>query len=701
MTSENPGETLTKIISRRWFTPLVAIVFLILALWVMTRAWDASLLDRFQFRQTQTALTADWIRKEGFHLAYPMPVFGPPWSAPMEFPLYQWLVAILADATGMSPVSAARTLGILFFLSALPAVYGLAKPVEPDPRRRLLIPAAILTAPVCLFYSRAFMIESCAAALSAWFLYAYVRSLELKGWRWTGITLVTGVLASLVKVTTFALFGIPAIIYTLYLVRKTTQPNPVGETRSGVLRLTLAAVVPAIPILAATVWWVSFSDAIKASNPIASMLTSKSLSEWHFGTLAQRLDPTVWKFIAHQWSIGAVSLWATLLLTAALPLIAGSYRRAAFLCAAGFFTGPLIFTNLFAIHEYYYYPAAFFAAAAAGIIIAGLLANPRFSAGLKAIAAVIFIGLQAAGFNADYATTLKHLPAPPPPMVDLVRRVTDKDDVVLIYGWDWNTLIPYYAERRAILMTPSREKDPAVLQEILARLKPGQVTTLVLQGERKHDAAFIKWCTGLLNLSSTPVAASPDGDVYCLPARTPLLKAQVSDRANLYPGVQFNFSNPLERPDPRLIYQKVNPAEYAPVASPAPFAVFNPWTIQVAELAGHPIISANAPSELHFHVPAGATHLEATVGLVEGAYTGKSGTDGIDVVIFELLPAGGRRILYQRYLNPVANPADRGLQTIKLDAIGPVSGALVFGLYPGPADNLSFDWGYWGKITIQ
>lgn len=686
---------------QKWFAPVIFGLLLCVGCWIMTRQWNASLLDRFQFRQTQTALTTDWMIKDGFHLAYWMPVFGPPWSAPMEFPLYQWVVAKLTTATGMSLVSAARTVGIFFFLSALPAVYGLAKLVEPDPRRRLLIPAAVLTAPVCLFYSRSFMIESCAAAFSVWFLYAYVRSLELKGWRWTALTLATGVLAGLVKVTTFALFGLPAIFYTLYIARKQIRGLAASEKQPALLRLAAVAIVPAVPILAATYWWVSFSDRIKISNPIASMLTSKNLSAWHFGTLAQRFDPAVWKFVAHQWSIGSVSIWATFLLALALPLIAASYRRAALVCTAGFFSGPLIFTNLFAIHEYYYYPAAFFAAAAAGIVLAGLLAASRLPVVAKIAWTLLFIILQAVSFNGDFAQTLKYPPAPPPPMVDLVKRVTGKENVVLVYGWDWNTLIPYYADRRAILMTPSREKDPAVLQEILARLKPGQVSTLVLQGERKQDAAFIKWCTGLLNLSSTPVAKSADGDVYCSPGQAQALKSELGENTNRYPGVEFNFNNPLERPDPRLIYQKPNPADYAAVANPVPFAVFNPWTIQVAEIAGAPGISANAPSELHFHAPAGIKRIEASVGILDGAFTGPGKTDGIDVVIFELLPSGARRVLYQRYLNPAANPADRGLQTITLDAVGAISGPIVFGLYPGPADNISFDWGYWRKIKIE
>ena len=286
-------------------------------------------------------------------------------------------------------------------------------------------------------------------------------------------------------------------------------------------------------------------------------------------------------------------------------------------------------------------------------------------------------------------------------MVDLVKRVTPPDNVVLIYGWDWNTLIPYYADRRAILMTPSRENDPAVLQEILARLKPGQVSTLVIQGERKQDTAFIKWCTSLLNLSSTAVAKSPDGDIYCPASQVQALKTEVEGKIALYPGVTFNFTNPLERPDPRLKYQKPIPADFATVTSPAPFALFTPWTIQVAEIAGQPGISANAPSELHFNAPAGAKRIEASVGILDGAFTGPGKTDGIDVVIFELLPTGGRRILYQRFLNPAVVPTDRGLQTITLNDIGSITGPIVFALYPGPADNMSFDWGYWRKIKIE
>ena len=49
----------------------LSLLLLAVALWIMTRGWDASLLDRYQFRQTQTALNAYGIQHEGFSLAYP------------------------------------------------------------------------------------------------------------------------------------------------------------------------------------------------------------------------------------------------------------------------------------------------------------------------------------------------------------------------------------------------------------------------------------------------------------------------------------------------------------------------------------------------------------------------------------------------------------------------------------------------------
>jgi hypothetical protein len=369
------------------------------------------------------------------------------------------------------------------------------------------------------------------------------------------------------------------------------------------------------------------------------------------------------------------------------------------LCLAGVLTGPLLFSNLYAIHEYYYYPSAFFVAAAAGIVLAGILETRRLGLPLKTAFLLVFAGLQAVNFNQEYATTLKHPPAPPPALVEMVRQATPEDGIVLVYGWDWNALIPYYAQRRAILVPRNREDDVDALESVLAKLGTDHVAALVMQGPHWHDQGFIKWRTNRLNLASSPAATSADGDLYIPSAAIAPLQAKLEGRT--YPNVQLDFSDHPERQDSRLVFQKVEPAQYAEVASPAPFALYTPWSIVVDRVAGQPAIIASAPSGIHFHAPSGSTRIEATVALNDASYTGPTPTDGVDVVIFELLPAGGRRVLYQRNLNPVAHPEDRGLQKISLENIGAVAGPLVFAVYPGPADNIACDWSYWGHIKIH
>ena len=161
---------------RDWPLFLVFVVLLGLALWFTTRGWHASILDRHEFRQTQTAISTYWIKEAGFHLNYETPLFGPPWSIPMEFPLYQWLVASTSSILGSGLESSARGVSLFFFFATLPAVYGLCGLINLAPSRRFLVLGVILTSPTYLFWARTFMIETTALCLATWFLYALVRA---------------------------------------------------------------------------------------------------------------------------------------------------------------------------------------------------------------------------------------------------------------------------------------------------------------------------------------------------------------------------------------------------------------------------------------------------------------------------------------------------------------------------------------------
>jgi hypothetical protein len=114
------------------------------ALGVLTLSWQASLLDRYEFRQLQTALGTFWLAQDGWQLAYLLPLFGPPWSVPMEFPIYQFIVAHLHTLTGYPLEQTGRLVGISFLFASLPAVFDFLAITGLRRSRRLIVLALIL-----------------------------------------------------------------------------------------------------------------------------------------------------------------------------------------------------------------------------------------------------------------------------------------------------------------------------------------------------------------------------------------------------------------------------------------------------------------------------------------------------------------------------------------------------------------------------
>src|SRR5205807_1591140 len=74
--------------------------------------------DRVGFRQAQTAVAARSLLEGSPWLAYQLPVFGPPYGLPIEFPLYQWITAFLVAITHMPLIAAGRIVSIICFLAS-------------------------------------------------------------------------------------------------------------------------------------------------------------------------------------------------------------------------------------------------------------------------------------------------------------------------------------------------------------------------------------------------------------------------------------------------------------------------------------------------------------------------------------------------------------------------------------------------------
>jgi hypothetical protein len=674
---------------------------LLLTLWITTRGWHNSILDRHEFRQLQTATSTYWLQADGYKLDYELPLFGPPWSIPMEFPVYQWIVATASKVLGTPLEQTARGVGIFFLLALLPAVYGLAGFFGLTPSRRLLVTAAVLASPTYLFYSRAFMIETTALCFSTWFVYALGRAVRDNCIRCAVGATVFAVLAALAKTTTFLVFLFPAGAFALWLWlprwRRRAEPTS---------RPWLGAVLAAVPVIAAVgiaEWWVKHSDRIKHSNPFSGFLTSTELVKWNWGTWEQRTSAEFWSVAWENIRTCVLGEVPLALMIISFALVTPALRRVAAGGVASFLAGLLLFSNLFFHHDYYYCANALLLLLAAGFLMAGVWDNVRLPLAARVLVVGLFFGGQLLTYSRGYAEHLRH-PAPEPPgLAEVVRAGVPADGVLLVYGWDWSSFIPYYSQRRAVLVPGGREDEFGVLDTILNRLPPRRIAGMVIRHDpRRIDRlGFARARADRFHLSPAPFATSEEGELYLPAEAIPAAAAAVQGRT--FPGVTLGTRAP---PDPNAGKLQVNDLTGIdlPMLSPRPTGARSMFGISLGEVGlGRKVVLAHPDSEITFTPPPGANRIVAEVGISAAAYApdAKAITDGVTVEIFELRADGLRRVLDHRHLDPVKVPGDRGPQTITLDGAGPFTGPVVFKISPGPENNLVNDWAYWGRIEIR
>ena len=678
----------------------VFVVLLLFALWQFTGSWNASILDRHEFRQLQTATSTYWMKTDGFRLDYETPLFGPPWSIPMEFPVYQWCVAALSRSCSLPLEQTARGVNIFFFFATLPAIYGLAGLAGLASSRRLLVMAVMLTSPTYLFYGRSFMIETTALCCASWFLYTVTRAVRDESWRFALCAILCAVLAGLAKVTTFVVFLPPAALLTWIFWRARWTNR--SQNPSALRRVTLYALAPVLLGIAISYWWIRHGDHLKDINPFAGFLKSSEMKAWNWGTWAQRTSAEIW---TQNWSnfsqyvFGIVPL-AVLLFCAAV--VEPIYRRVAAWCGLFFLSGPLLFINLYYRHDYYYCANAVFLLGGAGFLLAGIWDSPRLPFAAKYLALLLVLGGQLGVFYTGYGSNHGRESAAPPGLATIVRELVPPRDVVVIYGWDWNCLLPYYSQRRVVMVPYGRRDDFKVLDDIIAGLRPLRVSALIVRNNDilRATPGWIRERLQHFNLSNTPLASSAEGDLYLPQEAIPAAVDRL--RGHRYDGVTLHTIAPVDPNEGKLKENDPHPLAL-PIFQPAPTRARSMFGFKPSEEAGQPIVLAHPDSSLYFQPPPGANRIDAAVGLVAEAYAASnpSLTDGITVEIIETRADGLRRVLYRRDLDPVREPTDRGPQPITLNEVGPFTGALIFKITPGPKNNINSDWAYWSRIEIR
>ncbi|BBK30825.1 dolichyl-phosphate-mannose-protein mannosyltransferase [Stella humosa] len=433
--------------------------------------WTAPLIDQHAFRQTQTALTVYWYLRDGIDLLRPpLPLFGTTHpSIPLEFPLYQAIAAAILKLLGQDSVAAvtAACRGVSFAFHLLAAW-----PLHRLAQRHFSTAAADgavllwLALPYAVFWSTSAMIESMVVALSLLHMDLVDRASRSPRFAsLIALAAVAGVLAAMVKVTTFVLY-LPAAGLLYAIGRRIWVPS---EWRLRDVSVLLFAA--ALPMMAAFAW-TGWADLVKRENLVGGLgLVSPEMLEWSFGTWAQRLQFESWKAVAITVGITALGLPALLaVVVGGLGSLSDPRRLAWALPAA---LGPAVFINLYVVHDYYSYailPVLVVLAAWGLVVLVRLLGRRTWIMALAMPALVVatWIDLDLrwrpleAARRGDAPIYLvrrlmpnaPHWPEAARPL-EIARHIKEGNyppGPIVVTGNDWMADIAFYAERPAFMI---------------------------------------------------------------------------------------------------------------------------------------------------------------------------------------------------------------------------------------------------------
>lgn len=670
--------------------------------WLATRNFATPFMAGHEFRQAQTALNSFYIDEQNnFGLLYETPVVGKPWvSILMEVPVYEWSVVIVSRLLDVPHILAARGVSLTCFYLTLPALYLLLGRIGLAPVRRLPALAMVVACPVYIYYSRAFLMESMELMCCAWFLHGYVRMMDERRWYWFVLASVAGTGASLVKSATLAVWLGPAAVWAAWqLWRDVRDRAGLGAILQTVFWGLAGVTIP----LCALHEWVALTDPLKAMHASAWPFTAHNLSagNWGLTDFGARFSGEVWRTLGDCWRLAVLPPWLLLTLLVGGSVALPRARWPALAVAAGFFWAQLLFPYAYAYQDYYFYACAVFVAAGLGVLMQELL-NTRLprSAAWALLMLPIVAGF--ANYRLGYYPGQRVQSEGGFAFTRALRDFLPKDAVIVVAGADWAAIIPFYSQRKALMIRGGLEDDPDYLARAFDDLAGENVGALVMFGAIRGHREFIDRTVAAFGLDSEPSFFDDRGDVYLN------LRYREEVKAKLRAAGDYGLTNPPTPPKPVPLPPGGKPFRITPSLArqafpevyPAPLRANFEMGLGYLPVDGRNAIFAHPRADLWLRPGAGAARIEWSFGLIPAAYEGANGrTDGVDFFVEALTPGQPVREIYRRRLDPARRPADRGTQNEVIPHRAVPGELLHFMTRPG--DNSAFDWAYWARIQVR
>lgn len=482
-----------------YFVFFIALIF---NFYYIFAGFNNDLLNMYSFRQTQVAISIFYYLKEGFKLNYITPVLGSPWSIPMEFPTYQLIVGFFSKITQLPVDQSGRIVSIAFFYASLLIIYKLGQIIFKKKESIFIFLTLILFNPMYIFWSRSVMIESTALYFSLLFLFKIVKTYQKNQFSLANllVIIVSGSLAGLTKITTYSIYCFVSGSYILYYYFYTKNfKKLITDCRFLMLNIFRIFLIFFIPF-SITILWTRHADYIKSLNPLAKdFITSQNLFTWNFGTLEQKIDKDTWlqisKFTIFNLFNGfnTLSIKLFLLGLSVITLFRKKLGIRLLFVLLCFLVGPLVFTNLYYVHHYYYYANLVFIIGTFAYLIIYLYENEKtkFFGSILPMILMIMISIS---FIHQYQ--INFLPiqlsndSKTKEVADYININSKNDDVILIYGFDWDPTIPYYSKRKAIMDRDTNELSSPKIQDSIEKIGFNKIKLILVAPNYATDDDF-------------------------------------------------------------------------------------------------------------------------------------------------------------------------------------------------------------------
>ena len=168
---------------------------------------------------------------------------------------------------------------------------------------------------------------------------------------------------------------------------------------------------------------------------------------------------------------------------------------------------------------------------------------------------------------------------------------------------------------------------------------------------------------------------------------------EVARHAHLPP---FDLTPSQEEERLRPIYDRVyRMLPTRPVRARSAHAIMPTHCYDADELFVH------APGSLLYTLATTPSHLTARFGICPGAFEGGAHTDGVTFRVERSDALGRTQTLFERRLDPVAVPGDRGMQSLDIALGAGHGGSLRLITDPGPAGSTNWDWSFWADVRLE